>query len=68
MAGRTWVEVRDDGEGFEPEHLGHEVGLGLLGMKERMRLVGGTLGVVSRPGKGTSITAEVPFEGEQVAR
>ncbi|MBN2441239.1 MAG: PAS domain S-box protein [Spirochaetales bacterium] len=53
------VEVKDDGQGFEiingPMFL--EKGkLGLMGMKERSHLLGGTLDISSKPGKGTTIT------------
>ena len=45
------LEVRDDGQGFDPEAVkaGH---YGLLGMRERARLVGGTLDVTSKSGNG----------------
>ena len=36
--------------------------LGLLGMRERLEMVGGKFGVESTPGKGTTITAQVPLE------
>jgi signal transduction histidine kinase len=35
--------------------------LGLLGMRERVEMVGGSLRVESAPGKGTTIRAEIPF-------
>ncbi|HEY64649.1 MAG TPA: HAMP domain-containing protein [Caldilineae bacterium] len=60
----TRLRVRDDGVGFRvPEHLtdlarsGH---FGLMGMHERMQLVGGRLIVTSAPGRGTTIEAWVP--------
>jgi signal transduction histidine kinase len=57
--------IEDDGRGFEVEAVGRapraEGGLGLLGMKERAALVGGTLTVESRIGGGTTIVAEVPL-------
>jgi len=52
--------VRDDGAGFDPkaaEKTGH---FGLLGMRERARLVGGTLDIASRPGQGTMVTLVMP--------
>ena len=42
-------------------------GLGLLGMRERLEMVGGRFGVESAPGKGTTITAFVPA-GKGVAK
>jgi signal transduction histidine kinase len=50
------VEVADAGPGFEP---GNEIAgnhLGLLGMRERVAALGGTLEIVSRPGAGTRLT------------
>ena len=50
--------VRDDGRGFDPN--GHTDGFGLLGMRERIELLHGTLEVTSAPGQGTTITAAFP--------
>ena len=59
--------IEDDGNGFEP---GDSVpirdsgkGLGLVGMRERAALIGGTLEIESAPGKGTTIFARVPIKG-----
>lgn len=52
------VSVRDDGEGFEADEPTR--GLGLLGMRERIDLVGGELEVSSRPGEGTAVVARLP--------
>jgi signal transduction histidine kinase len=54
------VIVEDDGVGFEPERA-REGGLGLLGMRERVALLGGRVTVESRPGAGTTFVAEVPL-------
>ena len=57
--------VEDDGKGFDPDQLLRlpAVGrrLGLLGMQERIALVGGTLAVESSPGYGTTVYARVPL-------
>ncbi len=59
------LQVEDDGRGFSTEEdLGGVVGkrgLGLLGIKERVELLGGVLEVSSRPGFGTQIRVEVPL-------
>ena len=50
-----WLEVRvaDDGAGFDPAAAEGQAGhYGLLGMRERARLAGGTLEVTSRPAPG----------------
>jgi len=54
------VVVEDDGIGFEPART-REGGLGLLGMRERVGLLGGDVRVESRPGAGTTFVAEVPL-------
>jgi PAS domain S-box-containing protein len=60
------VRVSDDGEGFDVEEAisskDRPRGLGLLGMKERVELVNGTLSIKSRPGGGgTKIEVEIPL-------
>jgi signal transduction histidine kinase len=52
--------VEDDGQGFVPDQAGEEA-LGLVGMRERIALVGGTLAVESTPGTGTALVAYVPL-------
>jgi signal transduction histidine kinase len=52
------VRVTDDGRGFDP---GRSRGMGILGMEERVKRLGGTLRVESQPGKGTTVTAEFPI-------
>src|SRR5262245_28108807 len=54
------LEVRDDGAGFD-EHRGQPSGLGLAGMRERARLLGGTCRIDSGPGFGTSISVALPL-------
>ncbi|MBI4672346.1 MAG: GAF domain-containing sensor histidine kinase [Chloroflexi bacterium] len=59
------VTVRDDGKGFDADaHLDNSrTGkLGLLGMRERLMLVGGWLEISSQPGMGSFLTARVPLE------
>jgi PAS domain S-box-containing protein len=71
-ASRVWVSLqrvegsealglllRDDGCGFDPDEVMNS-GLGLNQMKQRVAAVGGTLRVDSRPGKGTTVIAELP--------
>ncbi|MBI3131376.1 MAG: HAMP domain-containing protein [Acidobacteria bacterium] len=56
--GQLFLCIRDDGRGFHSGEAG--ASLGLLGMGERARLLGGCVDVISRPGEGTSILARVP--------
>jgi two-component system, NarL family, sensor histidine kinase DevS len=54
------VVVEDDGLGFDPSQA-REEGLGLVGMRERVALLGGRFEIESRPGSGTTFAAEVPL-------
>jgi signal transduction histidine kinase len=59
--GRTVAAtVDDDGRGFLADEVRQEA-LGLLGMRERLALVSGTLTVESSPESGTTVVAEVPL-------
>jgi PAS domain S-box-containing protein len=75
-ARQVWIElsqsesvleliVRDDGVGFDvaptQEQAAGRGHLGLLGMAERVQLLGGTLEVISEPGRGTRIRASFPL-------
>ncbi|WP_448591871.1 HAMP domain-containing sensor histidine kinase [Thermoflexus hugenholtzii] len=57
--------IADDGVGFDPEAVrrSRARSLGLMGMAERLALIGGTLEIDSAPGKGTRIRARVPAGG-----
>ncbi|MGW3999696.1 sensor histidine kinase [Amycolatopsis sp. NPDC004772] len=54
----TSLVVTDDGRGFDP--AAPRAGFGLLGLRERAALVGGTVTVDSEPGRGTRVTVVVP--------
>jgi signal transduction histidine kinase len=61
---RVWV--RDDGIGFAPgaPASGNGNGFGLLSLRERARLAGGTLTVESAPGQGTQVSVAIPLKQE----
>jgi signal transduction histidine kinase len=63
-AGGVRIEVTDDGRGFDVERTlvrsARRGRLGLLGMAERIRLLGGTFDVRSKPGGPTAISAHLP--------
>jgi len=60
--------LEDDGRGFDAEAVTNSWGprgrLGLLGMRERVALVGGTLTIESTPGVGTTIFARIPLSAD----
>jgi PAS domain S-box-containing protein len=58
------LEIHDNGKSFDVERVlfaKRHKRLGLLGSRERVEMVGGTFGVESSPGKGTTISAEIPI-------
>jgi signal transduction histidine kinase/tetratricopeptide (TPR) repeat protein len=59
-SGRLRIVIEDDGNGFDAS-LTAPHGLGLLGMRERAALVGGTLTISSTPDHGTEVVFEVPM-------
>jgi signal transduction histidine kinase len=62
---RAILTIRDDGKGFEekrvlsPSRIGKR-GIGLLGIRERVSSLGGTISILSEKGKGTLIRIELP--------
>jgi signal transduction histidine kinase len=56
--GRIVVTVSDDGHGFDPRR---QRGLGILGMEERVRRMGGALSIESHAGQGTTVRAGLPI-------
>ncbi len=53
-----WIEITDNGRGFELEKLGHGKGLGLSGIRERAAEIGWSLEIQTAPGAGTRIRLE----------
>ena len=60
LRGAIHLMVEDDGQGFSPGD--HERGLGLVGVRERVELLGGAWGIDSAPGSGTRLWVEIPFK------
>ena len=67
-SGEIHLIVSDSGKGFDIEAAGQSRGLGLTSMRERIRLVNGTIEIQSNPMGGTIIHARVPFTSEHVPR
>ncbi|MGD0016015.1 MAG: sensor histidine kinase [Verrucomicrobiia bacterium] len=64
LPGAIRMEIKDDGKGFQVERVlfaKRYKRLGVLGMRERVEMVGGSFAVESSPGKGTTIRAQIPF-------
>jgi signal transduction histidine kinase len=63
------ITVQDDGIGFDLEAVGEEkadgFGFGLFSIRERMTDLGGSLSIVSAPGKGCKATLMIPLDSEQ---
>lgn len=61
------VRVKDDGIGFSPEERARKAATyGVIGMKERIAEVGGTLHIRSKPQEGTEVTAIIPRRGVEM--
>jgi signal transduction histidine kinase len=58
---RVRLQVRDDGQGFDPNHGIYADGFGLIGMRQRAERIGGQLTIASHPGQGTAVVVEVPL-------
>jgi signal transduction histidine kinase len=58
------MKIKDDGKSFQVQRVLLGRGskrLGVLGMRERLEMIGGHFGIESAPGKGTTITAQIPL-------
>ncbi len=67
--GQVLLQVTDDGVGFDPGQVDEASdGLGLLGMRERLAMVGGEFVLESRPGQGTRLMARIPLDSFHMAR
>ena len=61
VADHAYLTIRDTGKGFDPAAAISACGLGLVSMRERLNLVGGTLSIKSGGSRGTEIFADVPL-------
>ena len=64
--GQIWLRIEDDGRGFDvaqtPRQAVRLQHFGLLGMRERAELVGGTVTLSSQPGHGTCLEVSLPLD------
>jgi len=66
LQGALFMQIQDNGKSFDVERVLHakrNKRLGLLGMRERVEMIGGNFSVESAPGQGTTIRAQIPFGG-----
>ena len=54
------VIVNDDGTGYEPDKT-PETSFGLFSVRERLRYLGGTMAITSKPGEGTRVAVTAPL-------
>ncbi|MGA2281896.1 MAG: sensor histidine kinase [Verrucomicrobiota bacterium] len=58
------LKIKDNGKSFQAQRVMHSkrnTRLGLIGMRERLEMVGGSFSVESAPGKGTTVRAQIPL-------
>lgn len=65
LAGRVQCTVSDDGVGFLPGRLERSQGLGIIGIRERLNALGGTLRIDSGPKSGTTLQVELPLRTQR---
>jgi PAS domain S-box-containing protein len=61
IEGKLVMEVIDNGVGFDQNHKGRQDSYGLIGIKERVKLLDGNLIITSKVGDGTSVRVEMPY-------
>jgi PAS domain S-box-containing protein len=64
--GHLVLTVHDDGRGLRPEQWKEGRSLGLRGLHERVKLIGGAVKIVSTPDEGTEVTLSLPMTHESV--
>ena len=67
-SGKIHLIVSDLGKGFDVATALRGKGLGLTSMRERVRLLNGTITIESKPMAGTTIRVRVPFESEKLSQ
>lgn len=62
----VYIEMKDNGVGFDKTTIDNRSqNIGIIGMQERVALLGGTVDILSSPGKGTVIKISIPVEDNQ---
>jgi two-component system sensor histidine kinase DegS len=71
ISGAIRMEISDNGKSFQVDKIlsaKNHKRLGLIGMKERIEMVGGSMAIESAPSKGTTVRAEIPFTQEKTKK
>ena len=55
------LSIADEGVGFDKQKTAAKKTLGILGMRERTAMIGGTYEIFSKPGKGTRVIVKIPL-------
>jgi PAS domain S-box-containing protein len=66
-SGHLLLTIHDGGAGFDPHNIREHRGLGLVSIRERVRLLKGSLDIASAPGAGTTLHVSVPCEAAAAA-
>lgn len=61
------LSISDDGIGFDPDACRPGASFGLVGMRERVLMLGGSLSIHSQPGEGSTLEVRIPLEKETTA-
>ena len=61
------LTIQDDGIGFDPEKVSAKKTFGIVGMRERTTMMGGSYNMRSMPGKGTTIIVNVPLTAKYIS-
>jgi PAS domain S-box-containing protein len=60
--GQLTLQVKDDGKGITKKQISDPKSIGLIGMRERVHFLGGTVVIDGSPGKGTTLTVRIPLK------
>ena len=61
ISGKLVMKIKDNGTGFDVNKKGRPDSYGLIGMKERIKLLGGNLVITSKLGEGTTVKIEISY-------
>lgn len=57
-----YLEIKDNGKGLAPESIKSSGSLGIIGLRERVRLLNGKFNIDGQPGRGTIVSVNIPFK------